>query len=593
MQALPQFDYIFALGLIFAFLDAYGIGANDVANSFATSVSSRSLTLMQACFLAAICEFLGALLLGARVTSTIKDGIIDIDLFNESPSVLMLAMWCALVGSATWVLTATRLGLPVSTTHSIIGAIVGVGIAANGGKGVKWGYNGVARIISSWVIAPFIAASFALIIFILTKYCVLKRKDPLRAGFIAIPIYFGFTSGILTMMIVWKGAPGLDLDELGTGTIIGAVLGVAGVVAAICILFFVPYLHRRLVREDPTVRWYHFFLGPYLWKADRLPFPGAANAVVVKDYYNGGVVGQNNGGEAHDLANDLKAQAHGDMELGKAQPSPSADEITPSTSNNDVHAAATHPAAGATTLEDLEKHEIRGPWILPSNIWIFVRYRLPKLLFRGMKMDVVNEQARAQHDGDKGAARVAEMHARAAQYDNKTEHLYSFLQVLTACTASFAHGANDVSNAVGPLVVIYQVWRSGVVPGSKSDVPVWILAFGGAAIVIGLSTYGYNIMRNLGNRLTPHSPTRGFSMELGAALTVVLATRLNIPVSTTHSITGATVAVGLANGDLKVINWKLLAWIFGGWIITLPVAGLVAGCLMGIIVHAPRFGMGV
>ncbi|ODQ51544.1 phosphate transporter [Saitoella complicata NRRL Y-17804] len=574
MQALPQFDYIFALGLIFAFLDAYGIGANDVANSFATSVSSRSLTLMQACFLAAICEFLGALLLGARVTNTIKDGIINIDMFTESPSVLMLAMWCALVGSSSWVLLATRLGLPVSTTHSIIGAIVGVGIAANGGKGVKWGYDGVARIVSSWVIAPFIAGAFALTIFMLTKYFVLKRQDPLRAGFIAIPIYFGFTSGILTMMIVWKGAPGLDLDELGAGTIIGAVLGVAGVVAAICIFFFVPYLHRRLVREDPTVRWYHFFLGPYLWKAERLPFPGAANAVAIKDYFNGGL-------------------ASGDMELGKTQPTPSADEITSSTSNDDVNAAAAAPAAGATTLEDLEKHEIRGPWILPSNIWIFLRYRLPKLALRGMQVDVVNEQARAQHAGDKGAIRVAEMHARAAQYDNKTEHLYSFLQVLTACTASFAHGANDVSNAVGPLVVIYQVWKSGVVPGSKSDVPVWILAFGGAAIVIGLSTYGYNIMRNLGNRLTPHSPTRGFSMELGAALTVVLATRLNIPVSTTHSITGATVAVGMANGDLKVINWKLLIWIFGGWIITLPIAGTVAGCLMAIIVHAPRFGMGV
>ena len=185
---------------------------------------------------------------------------------------------------------------------------------------------------------------------------------------------------------------------------------------------------------------------------------------------------------------------------------------------------------------------------------------------------------------------ISKIHEHTAHFDNKTEHLYSFLQVLTAAVASFAHGSNDVSNAVGPLAAIFLIWNTGKV-SSKSPVPVWVLVYGGAAIVIGLWTYGYNIMRNLGNRLTLHSPSRGFSMELGSAITVILATRLALPISTTQCITGATVGVGLCSGTLRAINWKMVAWIYAGWIVTLPVAGIIAGCLMAIVINAPRWGM--
>jgi sodium-dependent phosphate transporter len=140
---------------------------------------------------------------------------------------------------------------------------------------------------------------------------------------------------------------------------------------------------------------------------------------------------------------------------------------------------------------------------------------------------------------------------RAVQYDNNTEHLYSFLQVMTACTASFAHGSNDVANAVGPYAAIYHIWSTSQPAGKNSNMPIWILVFGGAMIVIGLATYGYNIMRVLGNRLTLHSPSRGFSMELGAGITVILASQYAIPVSTTMCITGATLGVALCNGDCE------------------------------------------
>lgn len=168
----------------------------------------------------------------------------------------------------------------------------------------------------------------------------------------------------------------------------------------------------------------------------------------------------------------------------------------------------------------------------------------------------------------------------------------------------FSH--SPITSAIGPFTTIYQIWQSETVP-KNPEVPLWILAFGGVAIVIGLWTYGYHIMANLGNRLTLNSPSRGFSMELGSAVTIIVATRLSkptinsclmdlisdliieLPVSTTQCITGAIVGVGLCNGDWRALNWRMIAWIYGGWILTLPAAGIISGCLMGFILNAPSW----
>lgn len=125
---------------------------------------------------------------------------------------------------------------------------------------------------------------------------------------------------------------------------------------------------------------------------------------------------------------------------------------------------------------------------------------------------------------------MRKVYASAKQYPNELEHTYSFVQVLTACTASFAHGANDLANAIGPWSVIYQTWHSGVVQGKNSDIPIWMLIVGALTLVLGLATYGYNIMRVLGNKITYMSPSRGSSMELGAAITVILASQYGLPV---------------------------------------------------------------
>lgn len=183
---------------------------------------------------------------------------------------------------------------------------------------------------------------------------------------------------------------------------------------------------------------------------------------------------------------------------------------------------------------------------------------------------------------------IADMHSRAARFDNRAEYMYSSLQVLTAAATSFAHGANDVSNAVAPFTTAYEVWSTGTIP-DRVSIPIWVLCFGGAGIVLGLATFGYHVMRTMGNRLTLISPSRGFCMELASAITVLTATKLQMPISTTQCITGATIGVGLVNGDWRCINHRLVGWIYLGWVLTVPVTALISGCLMGFLLNAPKW----
>lgn len=240
----------------------------------------------------------------------------------------------------------------------------------------------------------------------------------------------------------------------------------------------------------------------------------------------------------------------------------------------------TDSAPGPVKLDSINKKNIKI-LLHPRNwhrlIWLAVSH--------GFTQDVIG----SQKEKTALSSNIEDMHARAKKYDNKTEHLYSFLQGVTACTASFAHGSNDISNAAGPLSTIYLIWSKNTT-GENSPVPVWVLCYTAGALVIGLWTYGYNIMRNLGNRLTLQSPARGFSMELGAAITTVFATQLSLPISTTQCIVGAVVFVGLCNGDVKAVNWRMVAWCYAGWIFTLPCAGIIAGVTMGIISNAPQLG---
>ncbi|KAF2111235.1 phosphate transporter [Lophiotrema nucula] len=573
MAVLPQFDYLFAIGTIFAFLDAWNIGANDVANSFATSVASRSLTLKQAMLIASAMEFTGAMAVGARVADTIRTKVISVRLFEEDPSVLMLAMVCAVVGSSIYLTIATRFSMPVSTTHSIMGGVIGVGIAAIGAEGINWGWDGVSQVFAAWAIAPGIAGCFGAIIFLLTKYGVMRRKNPVKKAFIAVPIYFFITSALLTLLIVWKGGSArISLNDAETA---GVIVGTGAAVALIVCIFFIPYLYRKVMIGDWQLRWWHIPQGPFLLRRGEVP-PRPADATSgIQDYYRG-----------HMTREELEAKKAAEGASNDVEKHPYS-TAAPKGELSDILPAPARESAEGPSKEQLsipKNIPPPGKWYNPVVAFWWMKYAF----WHGVEQDVVDMQKKRDFlSGD-----LEEMHATGEHFDNEAEYTYSFLQVLTAATSSFSHGANDVSNAIGPYTTIYFIWQTGNI-SSKVPVPSWILAFGGAAIVIGLWTYGYNIMRALGNKITLHSPSRGFSMELGSAITIIMATRLKLPISTTQCICGATVGVGLCNGTWRTINWRMVAWIYMGWIITLPTAGIISGCLMGIVLNAPRWGMGV
>lgn len=570
MAVMHDLDWLFALGTIFFVISAWSIGANDVANSYATSVASGSLTLMQAGFLQMITETVGSIALGTRVTGTIRSGVFSVKPFKNSPGVLILAMVCAEFGAGTFVSIATKFGFPVSTTHSIVGALIGVGIASD--LKITWGWKkySVSQIAASWLISPFVAGAFGALIFLTIKFLVLKRADPLKAGLRLIPFYFGFTGGILALFIIISGSNGIpDLEEMGAGQATGIVLGTFAGCILIAYVFFLPYFWRRLIKEDKRLHIGHVLLGPLLWKEDRnIPFPRKNTEELVPNYYKGSFIPP--------TQDPTSAKARADAERNSSvsgSPVPHAEPIVEK--NDGIHPAREVEApvreADARGLQRVDKLPIYHP----GRILAMLKY----VLFRGLTKDVVTHQSEG----------LAHVHARAPRYDNKVEHLWTAAQVASAMLMSVAHGSNDVSNAIGPWTTEYLTWKSGV-SSAEVETPVWIRAVGGLLLSVGFWTYGYHLMRSLGNRITQHSPTRGYSMELGTAITVLMASRLGLPVSTTQCITGATLGVALMNFDLKTINGKQVIKIFSGWIVTLPITGLLAGLVIGMALNVPQWG---
>ncbi|KAF2260269.1 phosphate transporter [Lojkania enalia] len=576
--ALQKYDWILALTSIAFIVSSTSNGANDVANSYATSVAARTLKMWQAGILASCTEFLGAVALGSRVTGTIKSGIFSLDKFKPAPATLMLAMGCAELGSATFLTIATISGFPVSTTQTVVGALIGSGIAAQAPIKWSWQKGSVSQIAASWLIAPFISAGFAAILFGTVKYGVLKRSDPLKWGLRAIPFYLAFTAGVLALFIIDELPEGESLEEMGAGKACGIILGVFAGVLLIAYVFFLPYFHRRLVRGDSRIRVWHIPLGPLLWREDPPLYFPAKGGLVVTDYYakaaasnnssDGALVDEKSKGHSTSVDNktsgsgDDEITAPADLERGEVQGgrNPETDLV--------MHVIPAKPEPEERWLKPVE----HLPHYHPQKIGAWIKF----LLLQGVNRDVVTQK------------NMAAIHARAAVYDNKVEHLWTYAQVASAMMMSIAHGSNDVANAVGPWVATYNTFQTGVA-SKEADTPIWILVIAGLLLGTGFWFYGYHIVRALGNKITQVSPTRGFSMELGAAICVLLASRLGLPVSTTQCLTGATIGVALMNFDVKAVNWKQVAFIFSGWIITLPSAGLISGLLMAMALNTPHF----
>jgi len=393
---------LIAIAAAFGFLMAWGIGANDVANAMGTSVGSNAITIKQAIIIAMIFEFAGAYLAGGEVTSTIRKGIIDSAYFVDSPELLVYGMISALLAAGIWLIAASALGWPVSTTHSIIGAIVGFAAVGVGTDAVEWGK--VAGIVGSWVVTPAISGFIAFMIFQSVQKLIFNTEDPLENAKRYVPFYMALAGFVMSLVTIKKG-----LKHIGLHFSSGEAYAMAFVVAVLV---------------------------------------GIAGMLAIKR---------------------LKMSKSADLQT---------------------------------------------------------------------------------------------------QFGN-VEKVFAILMVVTACCMAFAHGSNDVANAIGPLAAVVSVVNSGGEISSKAPLVWWILPLGAVGIVMGLAIFGKRVMQTIGKNITHLTPSRGFAAELAAASTVVIASGTGLPISTTQTLVGAVLGVGMARG-IAAINIGVVRNIVVSWVITLP-----------------------
>jgi PiT family inorganic phosphate transporter len=394
-----QYIYI-GLAAAFGLFMAWGIGANDVANAMATSVGSKALTIKQAILVAAIFEFAGAVLAGGEVTSTIRKGIVDAELLSGTPELLIYGMLAALLAAGTWLLIASRNGWPVSTTHSIVGAIVGFAAVGIGVDAVQW--SKVGTIVMSWVVSPVTSGFIAYLIYRSVQKLILSQEDPLAKAKRYVPVYIFLAAFTITLVTILKGLKHVGLTISLRDSYILAIAIAVGI--SLIGAFFI----RRIEPDKKAEKGQHFYT---------------------------------------------------------------------------------------------------------------------------------------------------------------VERVFGVLMVVTACGMAFAHGSNDVANAIGPLAAVVSIASTGV--------PIWVLALGGGGIVIGLATFGRHVIATVGKKITQLTPSRGFAAELAAATTIVIASGTGMPISTTHTLVGAVLGVGMARG-IEAIDLRVVARILVSWVVTIPAGAFLA-----------------
>lgn len=483
--------WIVVAGFIVAFILAFGIGANDVANSFGTSVGAGVLTIFQACVLATFFEIAGAVLIGYKVSDTMRKGILDVSLYEGHEKELMIGALSSLAGSGIWLLLATALRLPISGTHSIVGATVGFSLVCRGTAGVKW--MALANIAASWFASPILSGIVSSSIFWVLRKYVLHSNEPFEQGLYVLPVVYGLTVAINVMSIALDGPKLLMLDQLPWwGSLIAAVL-LGKFVAIIVYVFVVPWQRARIL----------------------LTSNGSNEETATTTHFG--------------ACQDKKETTA----LSVISEAPRGD-----TSNGNASTLAVTPQLRGNSSE--------SPLLMVSQV-------------------------------------EAEENAQADDIDEEEQQevsrLFAFLQVLTAAFGSFAHGGNDVSNAIGPLIALWAVYTEGSAR-QEAETSILILLYGGLGISTGLWVWGRRVIRTLGQDLARITPTTGFTIEVGAAVTVLMASKIGLPVSTTHCKVGSVVCVGWASRGGEGVSWRLFRNIAFAWLITVPVAGcLSAGCM--------------
>ena len=399
--------FLFSFAVVACIYMACNIGANDVANAMGTSVGSKALTFKQAIMIAAVAEFIGAFFVGGHVSDTIRKGMLDPTIFEAVPYHLVYGMISALIAAALWLHIASYLGWPVSTTHSIVGGVLGFGVIAGGMDVVNWGK--VGQVVLSWVVSPVMGGFVAFLVFKFINKNVFSKRTPLVYAKNLLPYMVFVVFVILTNAMVYKGLKNLHLD-----------------------LSFVHALVTSLLVGSLA-----FVITKFLVK--KIPYNASWN---------------------------LQKQFH------------------------------------------------------------------------------------------------------------ETENVFKYLQILTAFYVAFAHGSNDVANAVGPLAAVVAILKDGQVH-MQVVMPTWVLGLGGGFIVFGLLIWGARVMETVGKNITELTPSRGFSATFGAATVVLICSKLGLPISTTHTLVGSVIGVGLARG-LSSLNFDIIKMIAISWISTIPFTAIIS-----------------
>ncbi|XP_067289819.1 sodium-dependent phosphate transporter 1-B isoform X1 [Pseudorasbora parva] len=637
-------DYLWLLivGFIIAFVLAFSVGANDVANSFGTAVGSGVVTLRQACILATIFETLGSVLLGAKVSETIRKGIIDVTMYNGSEHVLMAGSVSAMFGSAVWQLAASFLKLPISGTHCIVGATIGFSLVAKGQQGVKW--LEILRIVASWFLSPVLSGIMSAILFYFVRMFILQKKDPVPNGLRALPFFYAVTMGINLFSVMFTGAPLLGFDKLQWWAVPLISIGF-GLVTGIFVWFVVcPRLKKKIESkikssspsESPLMekRELHEAHNPIL-----KPVPEESSAL------SSNTPSSPPPSEERRVTFDIGDSDDADQkdckesETGNAAPRTAHVQFTngpshiPSNGYSQYHTVHKDSGLYKDLLHKLHLAKV-GDCMGEGGDRPIRRnnsYTSYTMAIIGMYGDIKHKESEfhAPEDGDKekastqerkrvrmdsytsycnavaesgapeglgegevtleivdddaGSSRSSLEEDRADADRPEVSMLFQFLQILTACFGSFAHGGNDVSNAIGPLVALWLVYESGSVI-SNAATPIWLLLYGGVGICVGLWVWGRRVIQTMGKDLTPITPSSGFSIELASAVTVVVASNIGLPVSTTHCKVGSVVSVGWLRSR-KAVDWRLFRNIFMAWFVTVPISGLISAAIMALFTY--------
>jgi len=575
--------WMVVVSFIIAFVLAFGIGANDVANSFGTSVGAKVLTLKQACILASVFETLGAILIGSKVSDTIRNGIISVEQYQNQTEILMVGNVAALSGSCVWLIAATMLRMPVSATHSIVGATVGYALVANGSKGINW--TKLGTIIASWFASPILAGLVSTGFFYACRFFILDKSDPLEPGLRFLPVFYAITITINLFSVFYEGPEMLYFDIIPLWGAFVIAFG-AGLITALLVLFVItPWLRKKINNECS----YSTILKSN--STDSYMKENIIENSKSMGHYLDDKDMKNEKGNIHRQRTSSGCMANPTEMLGEIMPSNYSSKIitgimyAPETDRRQI----TSKPSSLQESQVSDKSKISKSDDAPLMVNEYKNAPNANIHSPSSKNVDFKQYHLGNSDAEKAVVKViSETDSRQKDYFQdgrsavvdrpETARLFSFLQVLTAIFGSFAHGGNDVSNAISPLVSLWLIATTGLV-SSKADTPLWVLFYGGCGISIGLWVWGRRVIKTLGEDLTKITPSSGFCIELGSALTVLIASNVGIPISTTHCKVGSVVFVGRFRSRENV-DWRIFRNIVLAWLVTLPVTGGISAAIM-------------